>query len=282
MVTLESTPIAELILAMRPTGRTKEAEPGTGIIVPELSVDNEMRTNALAILGTLDVTTAGTLIDLGCTGLTARGARVDQIRDVRSALEGSGLGLPCFVGTDRFCLAHGGIGGLQDGQQQRYVESLPSMSRALEPRERAHVEMIESARRMEGGKRAAVDALSGKRVSDGFLQDVTQGLEQPGEAPAVVDVPPTPAAVARAEDAFKCPEHGKTYWNCRYCVAAEIVNGPFEPTYVVDSDPGTLVKVAYVKASELDTKLSDLDDAGAVSVHVYVRVAEYRHKLARD
>lgn len=292
----DERPVASLVLAQVDTGEKRPAEPGSAYIVPVIATDEELATFTRAALARCGAVIAQDVIELGCTGIAKHGANVDQIRRLRAGLAGSGLGLPCYVGLDRYCLAHETIGGLQDGQRQRHPEQVAAISRELAPNERAHVAVVEAARR-QGGKGAAGDALTGRRTNEDFLQEVGRELAPPdaevdlspgAPAPASVPAAPTaPAPVARVsgEATFVCPDHDIAQWHCRYCVAAEIVRGTFEPVFLLghaEADTTVMMDdVLEIKSDEIEARIQKLDEGGANGAVLYVKVARWIRKLAR-
>jgi hypothetical protein len=203
----DTRPLESLVLAMLPTGRM--IDPNTNELpdpadprpeeqrpklVPEHKVDEEIAGRVREILAACEVKVAADIVELGCTGLAGWAVHIDNIKLVRNGLAGSGVGLTCYVGTDRFCLAHETIGGLQDGQAQRHTEFIEKISRPLTEKERLSVSLRENARRIQTDKRLvdAADALTGRRVADDFLREVVAGAVEPG-AERVLDPVPVPA-----------------------------------------------------------------------------------------
>jgi hypothetical protein len=188
--------VADLVLAQVESGKQVEAEEGSGIMVPEIITDKALEVVVRQALAKCNALTAQDVFDLGCTGLAVHGVDIETTQAVRIGLAGSGVGLPCYVGPDRFCLAHNVIGGLQEGQDQRHAHAVAQISRELTPAERSHVAVMETARRTDKGD--ARDALIGHRVPEEFLKEVTEvmgGPSAPAEpAPAPV-APPAPAAI---------------------------------------------------------------------------------------
>jgi hypothetical protein len=297
----DERPIATLLLAQVDTGEKKPAEEGSAYMVPVIKTDEALAEWVLAALGRCGATVAQDIIDLGCTGIAKHGATSLDIRKLRGGLAGSGVGLPCYVGPDRYCLAHETIGGLQDGQAQRYPEQVAAISRELAANERAHVAVIEAARRQRGGKGAAAEALTGRRTGEDFLQEVGRELTPaeaevdltPGAVPATSAAVPTPVPAsavpvvhAPGELAFACPDHDATRWDCRYCVAEEIVKGSFQPQFLLGhADTGTTVLVADltdVDADAVEERVAKFNEAGVNGAVLYVKVARWIRKLARD
>ena len=241
------------------------------------------------LLRSLDVKTARDIELLGCTGAKAKGLANEQITALRLSLAGGGVGLPCFVGIDRFCLGHNTIGGLQEQQEQRHRECVEAVSRPLTKEERGRIELIEAARRKQGktlGERlvATGDILSGRELPDGFAAD-TPPIEQDRVLPASVregieqarrgEVSPVPL---HALQDWECPEHKKTNWSCRYCVAQAIVEGPLVPEFAVKND---VEKSAY-PAADVMAEVETFDLGGALEITIYVRAARYTRRLARE
>lgn len=200
--------ISELRLAQTPTGKEVEAEAGTGIMVPEIKTDEIEDAWLRDAFSRCGLTVAQDIIEMGCTGFAGKGFTVEEIKRIRLGLAGSGVGLPCYVGVDRFCFAHNVIGGLQEGQDQRHAAYVNQISRELEASERAHVAVMETARRTP--KDDVRDALIGHRVPEEFLKQVGEVIGGPqvppelaGEAPrgptaTEAEVPAPAAAPVRA------------------------------------------------------------------------------------
>ena len=166
----------------------------------------------LAVCG---VEVADDIIDIGCTGLAKHGISIEDARRIRLGLGGSGVGLTCFVGPDRYCLVHETIGGLQDGQEQLHAAYVLEVSRDLEPSERSHIAIMENIRRRDAQKPTRDRIMEAASALTNASPDAV--IEEDEE-------PEADASKATAAD-WICPEHGKVYWNCRFCVAALIVNG---------------------------------------------------------
>ncbi len=109
-------------------------------------------------MGELGIETAQDMMDLGCTGLASKGIAPEKIMAIRLAFGGSGIPIPCFVPPDLYCLAHGTIGGLQDNQVTLHAEHVAGISRPLEGKEKAHMELVTAARHTRGPGRS-VDAM---------------------------------------------------------------------------------------------------------------------------
>ena len=248
------------------------------------------------LLRTLGVKTAHDIELLGCTGAKAQGLSIEQIAALRLSLAGGGTGLPCFVGIDRFCLGHNTIGGLQVEQEQRHPEFVEAVSRELTKEERGRIELIEAARRKRGKTlddriMSTTDILSGRELPDGFEAQDRVLPEAAGEKlpdaerdkriEAYLDrILPLRArgAVVPAVQSWSCPEHKKTNWTCRYCVAQAIVEGPLVPEFVVKNGPSGPAFPAADVMAEVDT----FDMGGALEVTIYVRAARFTRRLARE
>lgn len=238
------------------------------------------------ILRQCGVNVAHEIETLGCTGLYKNGFTCDDINEVRVALGGGGVGLPCFVPPDRYCTAHSTIGGLMPQQKASYADQVPFISRALTPEERGHAKLIEAAQHMRSDdRRDVVEALSGYKLPDGFEemptaeQEVALSSEMLLKSLRQVEaggVTMTPAV------AWKCPEHSKTEWNCRYCAAQAVVEGPLEPVYAIDKTAKTANPVLGLSPAAVEHALAELCAEQFNSAVIYVRVATYTKKLARD
>lgn len=210
-----------------------------------------------ATLRRVGAVTAQNILDLGCTGLVSRLAECEpkwlgSAQAVRGGMAGAGFGLPCYVPPTRFCLVHNCIGALEPGQESKHPEGLPLCSRELNAEEKKMA--------------AAMDIL-------------TQGKPQDEEAPAVET--PTlapPGSPIALHDGFACPEHREPVWRCRYCLAAAVIAGDFEPMTVVRMIDGT-GKGAFDAGEKLDWLV---ENAAYTSVELYVRAAVWQRKLVLD
>ena len=120
------------------------------------------------------------IIELGCTGLVAKGIPVEEVSRLRSDLGGTGIGCPCYVTPHYFCVACNTIGGVQEGQEPRFVEVYDQMTRPLTPEEKGHMALTEEARNIEGDDRrgAAMKALRGREMPEGVeLDSDNPGIE---------------------------------------------------------------------------------------------------------
>lgn len=250
------------------------------------------------VLRSCGVKTAGDIEQLGCTGAAKFGLPPEGIKNLRLGIGGGGVGLPCFVPVTRYCLAHGTIGGLQQGQKQFYPDQVDAISRPLTPKEKGTVELIEASRRVQGGTMGdrllrTADALSGRELPKGFEASSIFDAE-----PIIADMTPAAAAerivqerpVARdgsymvdLPEPWKCPDHPKTNWACRYCVAQAIVDGPLVPTYFVESPhPTGDTEYDTVPAEEVDPHVQSCNEQGCDEVNLYVRAARFTRRLARE
>lgn len=291
----DTKPIAELQLAATPAGeqRLASAEPDSNVMVPVMRIDEDLAKYTRDTFAACGATVVRDIEALGCTGLVHHGVTIEGAKRARAGLAGSGAGLPCYVAADRYCLVHEVIGGLQDGQLQRFPEAVEATSRPLAPSEIAHRELVETARRSRGGSRDAADALSGRKLPDNFLTEVTEAIgstvepspELPPPAPSAV---PTPAvAPLSAEDMFRCPEHATTFWDCRYCVAAEIVKGDYKPVLLFESRAegarGIFGTPKEIEAKDVEGEIASCDASNDIGAAVlFVKVAQWSRKLARD
>lgn len=236
------------------------------------------------VLKSCNVKTVHDIEQLGCTGARAFGLLPADIKALRLGLGGSGVGLPCFVPITRYCLGHDTIGGLQDGQKQFYPEKVNDISRALTPAEKGRIELIEASRRMQeknpGDRLTRVaDALSGRELPPGFSTEEETPELPPTTAP--IKLPAAAATPISYEKPWVCPEHTKTNWACRYCVAQAIVEGPLEPIFDIRFD-GDDHDYAGLTAAELHEKIVELDNDGLACVDVYAKVARFTRRLARE
>lgn len=218
------------------------------------------------------VKTAQDIVDLGCTGLGLKIAeqrsndKVLQVaRFIREHMAGSICGLPCYVPPDRFCLVHNTIGGLQlqgnvDGVQQNpHPEGVALCSRELTDEEKKHAAVVqkkidEHAKRLAGEVDAAVTADEHEQPEP--LRDRGMPLFA----------------------GLRCPEHTEPIWRCRFCLAAAVIAGDFEPMTVIRAidEAG---KGAFADGDKLDSMLAD---AAHASVELYVRTAIWQRKLVRE
>lgn len=217
------------------------------------------------------VAVAQDIVELGCTGLASSGMAEEEMTFVRENMAGSGIGLPCYVGPDHFCLVHYTIGGLQEGQKQRHADAIDKISRDLTAEEKSHIDLVESARRSKGRLAGAKDILEGR---DPVLDKVEGGPEIEDEEGFVPLKP------------FECPEHGLIAWHCRFCIAQAIAEGALVPTLLVgvttDSNIIPVADMGPVLASEINDKIERYEAEGATTVALFARVAVWRRKLTRE
>ena len=202
---------------------------------------------------------------LGCTGAVALHS-VEDAQMLRMGLAGGGVGLPCFVPSDRFCLVHNTIGGLETGQKQYHEENVDRISRELTAQEQGRVILVNAARK--AGRKDANAAA-----------DILMGLD--GGA-VVEEETLRSGAVPAGGEAWECSEHRKTVWSCRYCVAQALVEGQLTPPFLLHETYAAENKYIFSSGDNVIDVLDDSDDSGAASGDLYVRVATFRRKLARD
>jgi len=249
-------------------------------VLPKLEADR-----IRALLDEAHCLTAQDVIDLGCTGFFASGLKPDEIKLLRQGL--TGVGLPCYVPLDRYCLIHETIGGLQKGQRAMWQAHVDAISRELQPTERGHIAVVEAVSQIDGEDRAkkARDVLSGRKSAIAKLGEYSGDdivLDEGSDTsfsvpPPVVQAQPA-AEVCPVPADWKCPEHAEVIWACRYCVAQEIVKGAFLPDFVVVGDDG---EFEQIKDGNVEEQLAKFDAVGAAKVAVFVRAATFSRKLSR-
>lgn len=240
-----------------------------------------------ALLTRCGVTEAREIDTLGCTGAAKHGLSIDEIMALRLGLAGGGVGLPCFVGQDRFCLAHNTIGGLQREQLQRYPEQIPAISRELTKKEKGRVAYTEAVRHSPGKGQSVADRIGGAAGALSGYGEMPPGTEiVEDEGDERIENAPFPQA-AIAPRPFTCPEHAKFVWTCRFCVAQAIAHGDeLEPVFAVcgipENRPFTPINDAStgITGAELAEEIEAHDKAGAETVHVYALVKTLKRKLA--
>lgn len=242
-----------------------------------------------AILSKCGVAVARDIELVGCTGAAAAGLHVEEISELRLAVGGGGVGLPCFVPPTRFCLAHNTIGGLMPGQAMYHQEHVDSISRPLTPEERGKVKLMEAAIRTRGKdskdkQNNAHEVLTGYTLPEGFEAvaedggaDFTKPDVTPEERVRLMEAARWPGqnTAPPVVDAWRCPEHPKPAWNCRYCAAQAVVEGALEPVYAFScpDDVGT-----ELTPEALERRI-DTTHTGAADI--YVKVAHLTRKLSR-
>ena len=269
------------------------------------------------ILSDAGVKTAEDIVGLGCTGLMLALApdALQKVIFVRANITGSGVGLPCYVGPDKFCLVHNVIGGLQGQQKQRWPEGVPLVSRELTPEEKKHADAIQAMLDKEAEselkkrlgndvevKRSPFPTKEDLRAMNMAMEEEIVGgavhkiggtvfphCTDPTHNHALASLPPRNGFVL--PDHFICPEHSnkEPVWKCRFCLAAVIINGPFEPILMVDtelvsvgagceSDKGQGDPIAFLE----DALHGEENDAVGSSLELFVRVAHWTRKLVRE
>lgn len=244
-----------------------------------------------AVLANCGIETADDIAMLGCTGLAAYNVSIEDSRFVRLGLAGSGVGLTCFIPPERFCLVHGVIGGLQEAQLPRHEAMIRSISRELTADEKAQYALVETARQLDGaGKvdriRKTRDVLTGRKVSDEIVEDLTAALdgttEDIAERTSYPDHHDHHAGLPLAT-AFTCPEHSRIDWACRYCVAAEVARGPLEPMLsMVRIQADESGSESSVAPGAVETEVQAFDDQGGARIRLLVQCASWRRRLARE
>lgn len=237
----------------------------------------ETSTWVRTLLGDSGVQTAQGIVDQGCTGFYALGATLEMLNRLRVGLAGAGVGLPCYVPINRFCLAHNTIGGLEPGQQQNFAAYADLISRELTPEEDLKVALLNKARRLDKdtlGKtqRAVSDLLGGRDLE--AIEEIANRPDNGGE-PMSKRFEDDPSLMAKKRAEFgvltaaalpwTCSEHKDLNFSCRYCVAQAIVDGPLTPVYLNGKEPSVLLADPAVEAAE-----------------IFVRVAKYTRRLARE
>lgn len=246
-----------------------------------------------SVLAVCDVKIADDINRLGCTGVVAKAkataeaakhvfgdadqhAPLDVAKFLRLGLAGGGVGLPCFVSPDRFCLVHETVGGLQDNQKPHHPEFVHAISRPLTDEERGKYEMVNAARTVaRTDLDEAADILSGRKAVPGVVE---AGEDDDPEAAVLL-------GARVGVQTWKCPDHPTTNWACRYCVAQAIVEGPLAPAMAVagskvTSSPPLIERVA-ASAGASDA-IEACSARGDTVVELYVRVATFTRKLSRD
>jgi len=245
-----------------------------GILVPLGDPSLQVR----ALLASAGAKTGQDVIDLGCTGLVGAGTSIQDAIFVRENMAGAGFGLTCYVGPDRYCLVHETIGGLQTDKKQepRHVEHLGKVSRELTPEERAHVGIVESARRVKA--REGINKREDAReiLNEGLPLEGVEGLaaEMSRDRGFVPDKP------------FTCPEHDKLLWRCRFCVAAEIAKGELIPSFLfapaTDGNKVEADNFSVIDPNDIEKRVEEMDANGLDAAAVFVKAAVWRRKLARE
>jgi hypothetical protein len=247
---------------------------------PKLTFEERESRNSLLHdwLGELGCETAQDVIDLGCTGVSTK-LSVDQARFIREHMTGAGFGLPCYVPKHRFCLVHNTIGGLQEGQLARYPQRVEIVSRSLSKDERAKSAAVETHQEAE---RAAVAASYGAEVvdGDGEMEKIVREVDEAAAAVQREELRTQRGPVI--EPGARCPEHDKPEYRCRFCLAAAIVNGPFEPQlllHTIDESADIMRYEANSAALVLQELQRSLARPSTLRVELGVRVACWERKM---
>lgn len=270
-----------------------------GAALPDRTPEERQKTRDVltSLFRNLGCRIAQDIADLGCTGLSAKAQMsVGAIGEIRSDMAGSGVGITCFVPGHLFCLAHNTIGALQPGQAQRYPEALPAITRPLTPQEEVSVRLIEKTQRIKSSGKSrlvdSVDMLSGRGISPTDLEDPNDVDEG---APPTVSTKYNPTldydpAKVYAKETFatpwECEEHNTLVVGCRYCLAQAIVQGPLEPFLLLmpalEGNHANPEDANRIEPSEFEAKLAQLDAAYCDAAALFVKVATWRRRLARD
>lgn len=269
-----------------------------------------------------DIRTRDDIEKLGCTGCASFGVDHVDIKFLRLALAGSGVGLPCFVPENRYCLVHEVSGGLQKGQEQRHTEFIDKVTRPLTSEEIAHDKLVSAARQSErehgahsllhghtlprGWEEAASELLHDTEIDPGdgvggaqmeSIPEIAEKIRAEGGIDDVVATgrtSPGPDAPARrfidagplTPSSWKCNEHDKTNWVCRYCVAQAVVEGALVPDYVVTVVGGGEVSAppgpSHLAGGDVDRFVEQMEESRMSRVIVYACVATFTQKLSRD
>lgn len=245
-------------------------------------------------LVTYGVKTADDINRLGCTGAMSFEAAMPgfapledaddksearaRIQFLRLGLAGGGVGLPCFVTPDRFCLVHATIGGLQENQKQLYPAFVDAISRPLTDPERGQFALINAARMTaRTDPDAAADLLSGRTEAPGVIErGEDNGLDDE-------DVRILHGARLGAQT-WKCSDHATTNWACRYCVAQAIVEGPLDTAFVINEQltpQADAFDTTPMSAEGVVIRLEHANSAGIETLTLYTRVAVFTKKLTR-
>jgi len=253
-----------------------------------------LRVSVVAKLQELGCRTAIDIVNLGCTGAVSLGGMTPgDVRTLRDNMAGSGVALPCYAPSNRWCLVH-----------NTYGCALPTVanvaaiacSRALTPQELVHAKLIEKTQHIDGkgGSRIleAIDTLAGKRVDPRDL-----AVEDDDEADADADadaegsdaadaLPRTSQSVYVQAPAWKCDEHTEFVVGCRFCVAQAVVEGPLEPFLLLmpafEGNAGNPEESIQIMPADFEDKLKTMDENHIEACALFVKVATWRRRLARD
>lgn len=227
--------------------------------------------------------TAQDVIDFGCTGMMfsllaaftkfaaigiedvqARESILKDVVRIRSNMGGAGFGLPCYVPSTHFCLVHNTIGGLQQGQEQRYPNGLRYCTRPLTDAEELQVRGMQTFIAQEGLKEA----------QEQFGIEPTE--EEPQAEPVVQADTHASPQLHYLGAAFTCPEHKDIVFACRYCLASAVIHGPFQPVVEIAVQQAGENGISRVPLAKLDDALANGD---VEIVEAFVRVKRWSRKL---
>lgn len=246
---------------------------------------------------------------LGCTGLYGsmieklgmqEGTALEQGMFVRKNMAGSGVGLPCYVPPDRYCLVHDTIGGLQVQKRQKAQHEVwvDRITRPLSDAERGHIALVEHARHVDGPTKQSRSVQAAGMLTGRHLPKEI-AVEDPSSDDLLIPPQPDPTpedhAVARERQriqgtpSWTCDEHTAVNWACRFCVAAEIVGGPLDLSFHLigfdEHDERTHIKNPSDDPQGIEHVKSLPDDrvfrAAYPRIEVYVRAAVWERRLVR-
>jgi hypothetical protein len=231
------------------------------------------------------------IVARGCLGLVvALGARtlmpwhqLAMVRAVRENMSGSGCGLPCYVPPTRFCLVHNTIGGLQQGQAQRYPDAISLCSRELTSEEALHAAAVSAAIAQEGLREAKARfglepiARFGLEPVEGGMGDARlvepEGRFKCSTGP-LGEAGPSCDPGQSSNKNFTCPEHATPQFTCRFCLATMIAYGPEKPEVRLHLDDSQ----QFTSVGRLDAELAEAREG---TVDLCVIVASWERKLVR-
>jgi hypothetical protein len=223
-----------------------------------------VQTSVRGILRFVGATYGRDITALGCTGLMVAlknqgmSSYFEQAKFVRSHMDGSGLGLPCYVPGNLYCLVHNTIGGLLVGQESQHPEGIALCSRELTEAEQIGLSVTAKALAQETPKGAMAALREGVAISP----------SQP---------PKSEESIGALDADFRCPEHTDPVWQCRYCLASAIIHGPFEPELLVES-----VKAAASDFNTIVQLPQSLEDENVKQVLLYARVAKWSRRMVKE
>jgi hypothetical protein len=85
----------------------------------------------------------------------------------------------------------------------------------------------------------------------------------------------TPEEMVAASQAWKCPEHTEPRWDCCFCVAQMVAEGPLEPRFLATFHADA---PKFLYAHEVGAALADDD---LKTVVLYAQAASFQRKLTR-